>query len=99
MRAITFTRTAIAAAAAFAILGSGCGSGGDTGADGAAQERPAADVAAPPPQASPVETCRDLAERERWSEALEPCTAAVAQRPDDLALQHALQQAQAATTR
>lgn len=44
----------------------------------------------------PVATCRELAAREAWGEALEACTRAHAARPDDMAIEHALQQAQAA---
>jgi hypothetical protein len=44
----------------------------------------------------PVAKCKELAEQGAWSEALEPCTKAHQAQPDDLAIEHALQQAQAA---
>jgi len=43
-----------------------------------------------------VSECRALAEKQEWESALEPCTRAAAQLPDDLGIRHALQQAQAA---
>lgn len=50
-----------------------------------------------PGQADAVARCKELAAQEAWAEALEPCTAAHAARPDDMAIEHALQQAKAAT--
>jgi len=44
----------------------------------------------------PVARCRELAAQEAWDQALEPCTAAHAAEPDDMAIEHALQQAKAA---
>lgn len=41
--------------------------------------------------------CKDLAAKGAWAEALKPCTKAHAANPDDMAIEHALQQAQAAT--
>lgn len=59
--------------------------------------RPSADVAAPTaPTPSAVDTCVRLADQRAWGDALEPCTEAAQQRPDDLRIRHALQQAQAA---
>ena len=44
----------------------------------------------------PVAKCRELADQGAWSEALDVCTKAHAAEPDDMAIEHALQQAQAA---
>ena len=46
--------------------------------------------------ASPGDLCRGLAEKGAWDEALEVCKQALAVAPDDLELQHAVQQAEAA---
>ena len=51
------------------------------------------------PGADPAARCKDLAAQEAWNEALEPCTAAHAAHPDDMAIEHALQQARAAAGR
>jgi hypothetical protein len=56
----------------------------------AARDAVAAEVA------SPVKDCIALAGKMAWGEALEPCTLAAKERPDDLQIRHALQQAQAA---
>lgn len=45
---------------------------------------------------SAVATCRSLAESGSWGQALEVCKKAHEMMPDDLALEHAYQQAQAA---
>ncbi len=94
--------------AVLALFALACGGGSDSGtADTATPEAPAAeektaDVAAPAAPAAPMATsgpvaqCRELAEQKNWAEALAPCTLAARQKPDDLAIQHALQQAQAA---
>jgi hypothetical protein len=59
---------------------------------------PGTDVAAPgaPSTPSAVDTCVRLADQRAWGEALDPCTQAAKERPDDLQIRHALQQAQAA---
>lgn len=44
----------------------------------------------------PVARCTELAASESWAEALQPCTDAHAAQPDNMAIEHALQQAQAA---
>ena len=44
----------------------------------------------------PVAKCKELADQGAWSEALDFCTKAHAAEPDDMAIEHALQQAQAA---
>ena len=44
----------------------------------------------------PVERCQNLAAEGKWAEALEPCTKAHELRPNDMAIEHAMQQAQAA---
>lgn len=44
----------------------------------------------------PMKRCLELAAEKKWKEALEPCTEAVKANPDDLAIKHAFQQAQAA---
>jgi hypothetical protein len=46
--------------------------------------------------ADPVARCRELAAKGAWADALEPCAKAHEIKPDDMALEHALQQAQAA---
>ena len=46
--------------------------------------------------ASPVKDCVALAAKSAWGEALEPCKLAAEERPDDLQIRHALQQAEAA---
>lgn len=53
-----------------------------------------ADVAAPPQD--PVQRCLSLAAQQKWNEALDPCTQAAGQHPDDLRIKHAVQQARAA---
>ena len=45
----------------------------------------------------PIAKCSDLAAKGAWSEALEVCTKAHEAEPDNMAIEHALQQAQAAT--
>jgi hypothetical protein len=44
----------------------------------------------------PVAKCNELAAAGAWSEALEVCTKAHEAEPDNMAIEHALQQAQAA---
>lgn len=44
----------------------------------------------------PVKECIALAGKMAWDQALEPCQAAAADKPDDLQIRHALQQAEAA---
>ena len=46
--------------------------------------------------AGAVEACRSLAERGAWDEALDVCRRAHEMLPDDMALEHAYQQAQSA---
>lgn len=46
--------------------------------------------------ADPVARCKELAAKGAWDQALEPCTAAHEAEPDDMAIEHALQQAKAA---
>jgi hypothetical protein len=48
--------------------------------------------------ADPVARCRELAAKGAWADALEPCAKAHEMKPDDMALEHAFQQAQAAVT-
>jgi hypothetical protein len=43
-----------------------------------------------------VAKCSELAARRAWSEALEVCTKAHEAEPDNMAIEHALQQAKAA---
>ena len=43
-----------------------------------------------------VTECRALAAKQEWQSALDPCTRAAAELPDDLGIRHTLQQAQAA---
>ena len=44
----------------------------------------------------PVGRCLELSAQSAWADALEPCTKAHEERPNDLAIEHALQQARAA---
>ncbi|MDJ0787522.1 MAG: hypothetical protein QNK05_11990 [Myxococcota bacterium] len=44
----------------------------------------------------PVAKCLKLASEQAWAEALEACTKAHEEKPDDMAIEHALQQAKAA---
>jgi hypothetical protein len=91
--------------AAILVLALACG-GKD---EPAATEAPAAEAAAPAEapeesaaapaaqaESDPVADCKASAARSAWAEALDACTQAHALHPDDLALEHALQQAQAA---
>jgi hypothetical protein len=76
------------------ILAISCGGGEektDTGA-GAMGETAAASAG----KGDAVKICLDLASRRDWANALDPCTRAANELPDDLRIQHALQQAQAA---
>jgi hypothetical protein len=43
-----------------------------------------------------ISRCKELAAKEAWADALGACTQARAAAPDDMAIEHALQQAQAA---
>jgi hypothetical protein len=54
------------------------------------------DAAAKMGVSDPVARCRELAAQGAWSDALEPCAKAHEMNPDDMALEHALQQAKAA---
>ena len=44
----------------------------------------------------PVAKCKELADQGAWSEALDVCTKAHQAEPENMAIEHALQQAQAA---
>jgi hypothetical protein len=75
----------------------------DAAADVAAGAKQAtADVAAAAGAAAsdliddPVAKCKELADQGAWSEALDVCTKAHEAEPDNMAIEHALQQAQAA---
>ena len=92
-------------AVAGAVFFIGCGSGEEPSvamgkSPGETEQAEAPDVAAPgaPSTSSAVETCIELAGRQAWGEALDPCTRAAQQQPDDLRIRHALQQAQAAAS-
>lgn len=78
--------------------GEATGTAGEaTGATGeAGQEATAGGT--PPVGAGPdaAARCRDLAAAKDWKAALDPCTQAHAQNPDDAEIDHALQQARAA---
>lgn len=63
-------------------------------AEAPAAAAPTPDVAAAPQDA--VTRCLALAAQQKWSEALDPCTQAAKERPTDLRIKHAVQQAQAA---
>jgi len=76
------------------ILAISCGSGEEKAAPGSAAM---GEVAAPSAgKSDAVQSCLELAGRRDWAKALEPCTRAANEMPDDLRIQHALQQAQAA---
>jgi hypothetical protein len=47
-------------------------------------------------KSDPIARCLELAAAMNWGEALAPCTEAAKQKPDDLRIRHAVQQAQAA---
>ena len=75
----------------------------DAAADAAAEAKEAASDAAAAAGAAaadlmddPVAKCSELAAKGAWSEALEVCTKAHEAEPDNMAIEHALQQAQAA---
>ena len=95
----------IACSLLIALLAIGCGSGDDAGVVDAASEaaesvktaaEDAATEAADTVKKSPAALCLELAGAKNWKDALEPCTAAAKEMPDDLSIKHALQQAQAA---
>jgi hypothetical protein len=75
----------------------------EAASDAAAEAKEAAsDAAAAAGEAAtglmddPVVRCSELAAQGAWSEALEVCTKAHEAEPDNMAIEHALQQAQAA---
>ena len=75
----------------------------DAAADTAAKAKEKASAAAATAGAAaadlgddPIAKCSDLAAKGAWSEALEVCTKAHQAEPDNMAIEHALQQAQAA---
>jgi len=49
------------------------------------------------PEATPAEQCIEMATREDWSAALDPCTRAARNHPDDEAIQRALERAMSAS--
>jgi hypothetical protein len=93
-------------AAAEATAAAGAAAGEATAAAGAAAGEAAAKVeqkvddaaARMEAAADPVARCRELAAKGAWADALEPCAKAHEMKPDDMALEHAFQQAQAAVT-
>ena len=68
----------------------------DTVEKGASDMMDEAGDAANAMAADAVAACRDFAEKGDWGRALEVCRKAHEMMPDDLALEHAYQQAQAA---
>lgn len=70
----------------------------DDAADAAGTVREKTDDAAAKMESmiDPVARCRELAAQGAWADALEPCAKAHEMKPDDMALEHALQQAKAA---
>ncbi len=68
----------------------------DSARDAAANARDAAASAAGGMAGDAVAACRRFAEAEAWGSALEVCKKAHEMMPDDLALEHAYQQAAAA---
>jgi hypothetical protein len=82
----------------FAIACGGPDDGGAGGTDVTVVEEDI-DVAAPggsAGQSAVVETCLELAKNREWAAALDPCTQAARELPDNLEIQNAMQQAQAA---
>ena len=86
------------------ILAIGCGSEEETPVEAATETmtnvaEDAVDVveeAAEEVKESAVAKCLELAAAKNWTDALEPCTKAAEEKPDDLGIRHALQQAKAA---
>jgi len=66
--------------------------------EAAADARADVAAAAEGVSASATDQCLALAEDKNWADALTPCTKAATEKPGDLAIRHALQQAQAAAT-
>ncbi len=94
---------ASAAAEAADVVATSAQDAADAAADAAAEAKQAAsDVAAAAEEAAtdlmddPVAKCSELAAQGAWGEALEVCTKAHEADPDNMAIEHALQQAQAA---
>jgi hypothetical protein len=94
---------ASAAAEAADVVATSAQDAADVAVDAAADAKEAAsDVAAAAGAAAtdlmddPVVKCSELAAQGAWSEALEVCTKAHEAEPDNMAIEHALQQAQAA---
>jgi hypothetical protein len=71
---------------------------GAAASEAAAKVEETADAAAAKMETmtDPVARCRELAAKGAWADALEPCAKAHEMKPDDMALEHALQQAKAA---
>lgn len=81
------------------LLAAGCGGDEEPvavppGATGPITLEESPDAAAPPaPAESAAVKCLDLAGQEDWFGALDPCTRAAKDHPDDPAIQHALERA------
>jgi hypothetical protein len=90
------------------ILAIGCGSKEETPVEAATETmtnvaedavdvvEEAVEEAAEEVKESAVAKCLELAAAKNWTDALEPCTKAAEEKPDDLGIRHALQQAKAA---
>lgn len=87
-------RAAVLLCAVLSILAIACGGGEEqTSAEAAA----GGDVASPGAAGGDAAgRCLELAAKRDWANALDPCSRAAGERPDDLRIQNALQQAQAA---
>ena len=93
---------AFAACIAAAVMGCGSGEDTETAAQEAATDVPKAAesvVSERVPDADDKASaqCLKLAARKEWAEALEPCIEATQEKPRDLRIKHALQQARAAS--
>lgn len=88
------------AAQAKAAAGEATAAAGAAAGEAAAKVEQKVDDAAARMEAAadPVARCRELAAKGAWADALEPCAKAHEMKPDDMALEHAFQQAQAAVT-
>lgn len=85
------------------LLANGCGRSADQPGIPPPQQGPVT-LEEPPPEAaprehgaSPAEECLEMAGREDWGAALDPCTRAARDHPEDAAIQQALERARAAS--
>ena len=81
--------------AGLCVAAFGCGSGDDVMEMGDAPGEALRDVAAGG-GADAVAQCLELAAKKQWSDALAPCTEAANEKPDDMRIKQALQEARTA---